>query len=463
MAEDKVDFMIFGASGYTGQYVVEILAKTAKDENVTWAVSGRYMDKIKKILDFVAKETKINLDHIKILKADTKDYESLLAMCKISKIVLNCVGPYRWFGEPVVKACLETGAHHVDISGEPNFMEQMQLLYHDVAKKKGNYIISACGFDSIPCEMGTVLLNKEFGQSSEINSVEQHISLSSTGSGGGGVNHGTWDSAVNSFSLRDDLAETRRRLKEKFYTKPCPKSEFKLESRGVLSKTDDGRQWSLTFPSADASVFYRTQKDLFQEHDKRPAQFKSYIELPSIVHALCVCFVGIIMNILAPFAFTRNLLHKYPEIFSLGIFSKAGPTREHPEFTEDEENNRQINRRSCIVVTCGCCENKDTEEMCVLNSGFRMKLVGEGWKEKLASPTDRHQSKPDKKITVIVDGPNAGYIATPIAMIQSGLMILKQADKLPSTGGVYTPGVAFRDTTLIDRLNKNGFTIKAEE
>ncbi|KAG1650855.1 Saccharopine dehydrogenase-like oxidoreductase [Nymphon striatum] len=428
MAEDKVDFMIFGASGYTGQYVVEILAKTAKDENVTWAVSGRYMDKIKKILDFVAKETKINLDHIKILKADTKDYESLLAMCKISKIVLNCVGPYRWFGEPVVKACLETGAHHVDISGEPNFMEQMQLLYHDVAKKKGNYIISACGFDSIPCEMGTVLLNKEFGQSSEINSVEQHISLSSTGSGGGGVNHGTWDSAVNSFSLRDDLAETRRRLKEKFYTKPCPKSEFKLESRGVLSKTDDGRQWSLTFPSADASVFYRTQKDLFQEHDKRPAQFKSYIELPSIVHALCVCFVGIIMNILAPFAFTRNLLHKYPEIFSLGIFSKAGPTREH-----------------------------------VLNSGFRMKLVGEGWKEKLASPTDRHQSKPDKKITVIVDGPNAGYIATPIAMIQSGLMILKQADKLPSTGGVYTPGVAFRDTTLIDRLNKNGFTIKAEE
>ena len=31
--------------------------------------------------------------------------------------VLNCVGPYRFYGEAVVKACVENGAHHVDISG----------------------------------------------------------------------------------------------------------------------------------------------------------------------------------------------------------------------------------------------------------------------------------------------------------------------------------------------------------
>ena len=38
----------------------------------------------------------------------------------------------RFFGEPVVEACVEGGAHHVDISGEPQYLEKMQLKYHQV-------------------------------------------------------------------------------------------------------------------------------------------------------------------------------------------------------------------------------------------------------------------------------------------------------------------------------------------
>lgn len=57
MADAMFDFVIFGASGYTGQYVVEILAKTAKEQNVTWAVAGRHLDKIKKVMDFVSSDT----------------------------------------------------------------------------------------------------------------------------------------------------------------------------------------------------------------------------------------------------------------------------------------------------------------------------------------------------------------------------------------------------------------------
>lgn len=37
----------------------------------------------------------------------------------------------------MVKACVEFGAHHIDISGEPYFLEKMQLDYHDAAMKKG--------------------------------------------------------------------------------------------------------------------------------------------------------------------------------------------------------------------------------------------------------------------------------------------------------------------------------------
>lgn len=40
-------------------------------------------------------------------------------MAARAKVVVNCVGPYRFYGEPVVKACVNNGAHHVDVSGEP--------------------------------------------------------------------------------------------------------------------------------------------------------------------------------------------------------------------------------------------------------------------------------------------------------------------------------------------------------
>ena len=43
----------------------------------------------------------------------------------------------RFYGEQVVKACVEYGAHHIDISGEPYFLEKMQLVYHAEAEKKG--------------------------------------------------------------------------------------------------------------------------------------------------------------------------------------------------------------------------------------------------------------------------------------------------------------------------------------
>lgn len=51
--------------------------------------------------------------------ADVKDEKSLLEMASQAKVVVNCVGPYRFHGGPVVRACINGGAHHVDVSGEP--------------------------------------------------------------------------------------------------------------------------------------------------------------------------------------------------------------------------------------------------------------------------------------------------------------------------------------------------------
>lgn len=35
-----------------------------------------------------------------------------------------------------------------------------------------------------------------------------------------------------------------------------------------------------------------------------------------------------------------------------------------------------------------------------------MRLVGEGWEEKLADPADQHATEPDKKLSVMIKGPS---------------------------------------------------------
>jgi len=85
-----------------------------------------------------------------VLEADVGTPESIHQMAREATVVLNCVGPYRFWGEMVVEACIEEGAHHLDISGEPQFLEKVQLLYHKKAEEKGVYVVGACGWDSIP-------------------------------------------------------------------------------------------------------------------------------------------------------------------------------------------------------------------------------------------------------------------------------------------------------------------------
>ena len=54
-------------------------------------------------------------------------------------------------------------------------MESMQLKYNQLAKEKGIYIISACGWDSIPADLGVRFLKKVFD--GELNAVETYMTI----------------------------------------------------------------------------------------------------------------------------------------------------------------------------------------------------------------------------------------------------------------------------------------------
>ncbi|XP_060068458.1 saccharopine dehydrogenase-like oxidoreductase [Ylistrum balloti] len=417
MATDRYDVVVFGASGFTGQFVVEEVARIADEERgLTWAIAGRTMGKMQKVLEQASKKTGKELDSIPVLIADTSNETSMVEMCKQAKIILNCVGPYRFHGEMMVKAAIEGGASHLDISGEPQYLENMQLKYHNKAKENGVYVIGACGFDSIPAEMGVVYVNRQFN--GEVNSVESYLDIMS-GPEGLVLNTGTLESAVHGVAHFSELKSLRRSL----YPERLPPSKHKPTKRGAVFKSEVLGKYCMPFLGSDKSVVYRSQRYKHDVLKQRPIQFSPYMVQKGLLSVVGSILFGLLFVVMTSFRLGQTLLMKYPSFFTAGFFKKGGPTKSQIE-----------------------------------NTSFKMTFVAKGWSKKLEDPLSDPEEKPDTILTAKVAGPELGYITTPICMVQCALVILKEADKLPKDGGVYPPGAAFQDTSLIERLHKHNVT-----
>lgn len=80
------------------------------------AVAGRSLVKLKETVDeFGSPDNTITV----IDKVDCSKPASLLAVACRTQVLINCVGPYRHYGEPVVQACIATGTDYLDVCGEP--------------------------------------------------------------------------------------------------------------------------------------------------------------------------------------------------------------------------------------------------------------------------------------------------------------------------------------------------------
>lgn len=115
MSSERLDVVIFGASGYTGKYTVYQGVKLLK--GLKWGIAGRSKQKLEAVLQEMGKKAGQDLSEIPIIIADVSNQQSLVDMAKKAKVIVNCCGPYRHWGEQVVKACVESGTSHVDVSG----------------------------------------------------------------------------------------------------------------------------------------------------------------------------------------------------------------------------------------------------------------------------------------------------------------------------------------------------------
>ncbi len=91
--------------------------------------------------------------------ADVSQPLELQEIFSKTKLVLNCTGPYRFLGAPIVEACITCGTDYMDISGEPQFLEQSFLNYHEAASVKNVLVLHACAFDSVPADLGSLFVS----------------------------------------------------------------------------------------------------------------------------------------------------------------------------------------------------------------------------------------------------------------------------------------------------------------
>jgi short subunit dehydrogenase-like uncharacterized protein len=151
MSDRDLSVVVFGASGVTGRRVAAYLAERAGELGASWAVAGRDPVKLERVLG------EIGVAVPETIVADVGDPASLATMASRTRVVLDLVGPYTLYGEPVIEACVANGAHYVDLTGEIPFVRRVVDAFHDRASAAGVKIVQVCGFEALPPDLAVLL------------------------------------------------------------------------------------------------------------------------------------------------------------------------------------------------------------------------------------------------------------------------------------------------------------------
>lgn len=234
------DLVLFGATGFTGGLTADYLAVHAP-AGLRWAIAGRNRTR----LDAVAHRLPPDVG---VLVADATDASTLSDVARQARVVISTVGPYLHHGEALVAACAEAGTDYVDLTGEPEFVDRMWLAHHQTALRTGARLVHACGFDSVPHDLGAWFTVQHLPS-------DQPITLRGVVRSGGTFSGGTFHSALNQFSRA-------RQMKQAYASRR--RSEVRPEGRtsrsvgGRPHRDADLGYWLLPLPTIDPIIVARS-------------------------------------------------------------------------------------------------------------------------------------------------------------------------------------------------------------
>nr|XP_037867667.1 saccharopine dehydrogenase-like oxidoreductase isoform X6 [Bombyx mori] len=414
---EKLDLLVLGATGFTGNSTVKFLTELSEEpeyQNVTWGIAGRSEKKLQILLKELS-ELKIKTSSVVIIKCDINNETELRNATGRTKILINCTGPLSILGESVIKSCIETRTHYVDISAELPQIFNAFRNNHNAAEEGNVLIVPSCGLASIPSAAGLMFLQNQFKViSTDIPDVVDcyfrfDIPRRSYAPIGQHclVHSGTWESLV---CVLQDLPKYLNLKKETF---PEPLVHEPIELKRSFFHRHSGEVW-FPYPGPDEDLIEMSQRYVSDKYEQKPIRFRSFCTVPKFYHFLIIPPMYMYYY-LSRFEWFRKMLCKHPKVFTAGYMTRQGPS-----------------------------------EVSRMNTKYTLTMTGKSWD----SNVKNYEHDPKKSLTVKVSGTDPGYYTTAMCLIISAMTILRESDKMPK-GGVLMPAAAFQNTNLVENLMKH--------
>jgi short subunit dehydrogenase-like uncharacterized protein len=401
------DIVVLGASGFTGALVAEYLV-TRGLGSAQLALAGRDREKLEQVRDKLA-QIEPAAAELPLLIADAEDRHSLDALVRDTKVLCTTVGPYAKYGEQVVAACAANGTHYCDLTGEPQFVRRIIDGYDETARATGARIVTCCGFDSIPSDLGTFMLYRAFEQrGGQLQRVRTCL-----GATRGGVSSGTIASALNIIEEASRDREVRSVLLNPYSLYPPgePPGPDGRDQMGVR-RDEDLRAWTAPFIMAgiNAKIVRRSNALLGFAYGREFRYSESLCVGPGLQGLIGAALVSTAFGLGATAMAIKPLRRMAQRHFGE---QSRGPNREQRE-----------------------------------RGHFRFHLIADGTDE---------QGQPMQLRGRIVGVGDPGYHATAMMLGESARSLAY--DSLDSPGGIRTPASTMGEM-LLERLRQAGMTFE---
>jgi short subunit dehydrogenase-like uncharacterized protein len=130
--------MIYGANGYTGR----LTALEAVRLGMTPVLAGRNEAEVAALAGDLGLEYRV---------FSLGDANALQDMIRDMRLILHCAGPFSATSAPMVEACLATGVHYLDITGEIAVFEAAHRRDAE-ARRADVVLLPGAGFDVVPTD-----------------------------------------------------------------------------------------------------------------------------------------------------------------------------------------------------------------------------------------------------------------------------------------------------------------------
>jgi short subunit dehydrogenase-like uncharacterized protein len=342
-----------------------------------------------------------------LLEVDSGREPDVQRLAAATRVVCTTVGPYAKYGLPLMAACAAAGTHSCDLTGETLFMRDCIDRFDGEARASGARLVHTCGFDSIPSDLGVLVLHRALGPMRRATYVVESFRGAASG--------GTFASMVD--TLERGLAEPARRrvLTDPYALSPDRAAEPALKGERDLATVrydDFVGGWTAPFVMASVNTRVVRRSSALLGHAYGKA-FR-YAEVSGTGQG------------------ARGWARAVGMTAALGAFFAAVAT--------------PLTRP--LVVARLPKPGEGPDEAKRLAGRVRIRIHGE--------------AEDGRRASVVVAGQgDPGYQLTSVMLGEAALCLALDEARLPAAAGVLTPATAM-GMVLVDRLVAAGMTFQVE-